>query len=310
MESLSISLRVYIYITIKSNQTRSLLTTKKKGKNPSSQHHLLLCPYLIRSASRGSEAYAKNLPFSIFFSLLLSFQEITMLQFCSIKLSESSFPTSLVSSLGFNNRTVSVRLKSSNGYHKSQIFIKNIKCIHNSPAADNSSISGNSSFLVSCLKMNNCMQVVQQQQQPVLNNVEEKVHFLASEFKSLSLPIERVKRLLHYATLLPPFEESARIQENRIPGCTTMVWLEVGMYNNGLMRYRVDSDSEITKGFCSCLIWLFDGATPEEILRVKSDDLMEMNIGFTSRGHSRVNTWHNILINMQKRTQNLVSGEG
>lgn len=231
-----------------------------------------------------------------------------MLQFCSIKLSESPFPTSLVSSFGFNNGTVSVRLKSSKGFHKSQIFIKNIKCIHNSPGADNSSISGNSSFLVSCLKMNGCTQVVQQQ--PAVNNVEEKVHFLASEFKSLSLPIERVKRLLHYATLLPPFEESARIQENRVPGCTTMVWLEVGMYNNRLMRYRVDSDSEITKGFCSCFIWLFDGAAPEDILRVKSDDLMEMNIGFTSRGHSRVNTWHNILINMQKRTQNLVSGEG
>lgn len=228
-----------------------------------------------------------------------------MMQFCNIKLSESTFPTSLVSSFRFKSRTTSVRLKASKGYHRSQIFIKDINCIHSSPA--DKSISGNSSsesfLLVSCMKMNG------KQLQPV-NNVEEKVHFLASEFRSLPVPIERVKRLLYYATLLPPFEESARIQENRVPGCTTMVWLEVEMDNNRLMRYRVDSDSEITKGFGSCLIWLFDGAPPEEILRVKADDLMEMNVGFTSRGHSRVKTWHNILISMQRRTQNLVSGEG
>ncbi|KAL3808640.1 hypothetical protein ACJIZ3_000229 [Penstemon smallii] len=56
-------------------------------------------------------------------------------------------------------------------------------------------------------------------------------------------------------------------------GCTAQVWLNVKMDDNGVMRFRVDSDSEITKGFCSCLIW----------------DLIEMNIGFQSRGNSRVN---------------------
>ncbi|CAL5368039.1 unnamed protein product [Camellia sinensis] len=37
------------------------------------------------------------------------------------------------------------------------------------------------------------------------------------------------------------------VVEEYLMGCTTQVWLEV-------MRFRADSDSEITKGFCSCLI--------------------------------------------------------
>ena len=76
------------------------------------------------------------------------------------------------------------------------------------------------------------------------------------------------------------------------------------MDEEGKMRFRVDSDSEITKGFCSCLIWLLDGAAPEEVLEVKKEDLVEINVGLPA--NSRVNTWHNVLISMQKRTKDLV----
>ncbi|KAK3026037.1 hypothetical protein RJ639_042529 [Escallonia herrerae] len=135
-------------------------------------------------------------------------------------------------------------------------------------------------------------------------NVAEKLKFLVREFKSLPEPIDRVKRLLQYAGLLPEFEESGRVEANRVMGCTTQVWLEVRMEVGRVMRFRVDSDSEITKGFCSCLIWMLDGAAPEEVLAVRREDLVEMNVGLPA--NSRVNTWHNVLISMQRRTRVLV----
>ncbi|CAI9767906.1 unnamed protein product [Fraxinus pennsylvanica] len=140
-------------------------------------------------------------------------------------------------------------------------------------------------------------------------NITDKTYSLNSEFKSLSEPIERVKRLLHYATLLPPFDESLRIQENQVKGCTAQVWVEVKMDSNGVMRFRIDSDSEITKGFSSCLIWLLDGAVPEEVLSVKTEDLVDVNVGLSNRFPSRVNPWHNVLISMQKRTKDLLTPE-
>jgi hypothetical protein len=75
----------------------------------------------------------------------------------------------------------------------------------------------------------------------------------------------------------------------------------------GRMRFKADSDSEISKGFCSCLIWILDGAKPEEVMGVRSEDLSEMNVGVHGKEQSRVNTWHNVLMSMQKRTMTLVA---
>ncbi|KAL0408555.1 UNVERIFIED_CONTAM: SufE-like protein 2, chloroplastic [Sesamum radiatum] len=110
-------------------------------------------------------------------------------------------------------------------------------------------------FALSCLTIN---------QHPLVEtpSVSEKVQNLDFEFKSLPEPIDRVKRLLHYAALLPPFDESLRTQENRVFGCTAQVWLEVKMDGNGVMRFRVDSDSEITKGFFLAWFGCWMGPNP------------------------------------------------
>ncbi|KNA25710.1 hypothetical protein SOVF_003310 [Spinacia oleracea] len=127
---------------------------------------------------------------------------------------------------------------------------------------------------------------------------------LVSEFRSLPEPIDRVKRLLDYAMVLPQLGELTRSPENRVPGCAAQVWLEVVVDEVGRMRFGADSDSEITKGFCSCLIFLLDGAFPEDVLKVKAEDLTDMNVGLPVR--SRVNSWNNVLINIQERTKSFL----
>ncbi|KAK9926785.1 hypothetical protein M0R45_023998 [Rubus argutus] len=90
-------------------------------------------------------------------------------------------------------------------------------------------------------------------------------------------------------------------------GCTAQVWLEATMDKDGRMRFSADSDSEITRGFCSCLVSVLDGATPEEVLAVKTDDLAALNVGLPGAQRSRVNTWHNVLVSMHKKTKALVA---
>ncbi|CAN4088033.1 unnamed protein product [Withania somnifera] len=136
-----------------------------------------------------------------------------------------------------------------------------------------------------------------------------KLKLLVSEFKSLTEPIDRVKHLLHYASLVPSTDESLKTTENRVPGCTAQVWLHVSLDEEEKMRFIADSDSEITKGFCACLVWFLDGATPDEVLDLKTEDLNALNVlGLNGKGSvSRVNTWHNVLVSMQKRTRALVA---
>ncbi|KAL5076583.1 hypothetical protein RYX36_015567, partial [Vicia faba] len=48
----------------------------------------------------------------------------------------------------------------------------------------------------------------------------DKLNGLASKFSSLSEPIDRIKRLLQYASLVPRLDRSDRIPENRVSATT------------------------------------------------------------------------------------------
>ncbi|KAK1289370.1 hypothetical protein QJS10_CPB18g00625 [Acorus calamus] len=137
-----------------------------------------------------------------------------------------------------------------------------------------------------------------------------KLRRLVSEFESLPEPLDRVKLLLRRASSLPPLPDPDRVPANRVMGCTAQVWLSSSMDPlSGRMRFAADSDSEITRGFCACLVSVLDGASPEEVMAMKTGDLAALNIAGAM--DSRVNAWHNVLVGMQKRTRAIVaSGEG
>ncbi|KAF4380108.1 hypothetical protein F8388_018232 [Cannabis sativa] len=76
-------------------------------------------------------------------------------------------------------------------------------------------------------------------------------------------------------------------------GCIAQVWLAAGLDKEGRMRFAADSDSKIMRGFCYCLVSILDGAAPEEVLTMKTDDLKALNVGLLGGQRSRANTWHN-----------------
>lgn len=200
------------------------------------------------------------------------------------------------------NLKLSATLNTSHRSLASPLFFSNVKVKHT--PINNIKIPRNRSVKsFACVHEHN--------PEPV-TTTRTKLQLLVSEFNSLTEPIDRVKRLLDYAAVLPGLGESGRVQENKVAGCATQVWLEVVMDERGRMRFRADSDSEISKGFCSCLIMVLDGADPEEVLGFKTEDLTEMNVGVgvshvgIKAPASRVNTWQNVLLAMQKRTLCLV----
>uniref|UniRef100_A0A0D9XYP5 Anamorsin homolog n=1 Tax=Leersia perrieri TaxID=77586 RepID=A0A0D9XYP5_9ORYZ len=66
------------------------------------------------------------------------------------------------------------------------------------------------------------------------------------------------------------------------------------------MRFAADSDSELSRGYCACLVSALDGARPEEVLGVDPADLAPLS---TPGAGSRASTWHNVLVGMQKRAR-------
>ncbi|CAH9109887.1 unnamed protein product [Cuscuta epithymum] len=142
---------------------------------------------------------------------------------------------------------------------------------------------------------------------PPIHASTTKLHLLLSEFESLALPIDRVKRLLHYSSLLPRMDDSLKTIHNRVPGCTAQVWLHVRLDEENRVRLSADSDSEITKGFCACLVRMLDGEAPAEILAMRTEDLGFLNVNGKGVSSSRVNAWQNVLMSIQKRVKALVA---
>lgn len=74
--------------------------------------------------------------------------------------------------------------------------------------------------------------------------VPNKLQTLVSEFQSLPEPVDRVTWLLHYASHLPRLPESARIDSNRVMGCTAQVQFTnqifLFFFATMLMIYRVN----------------------------------------------------------------------
>ncbi|KAM6594872.1 hypothetical protein CsatA_002575 [Cannabis sativa] len=143
--------------------------------------------------------------------------------------------------------------------HKPRI-IKTLKCIHSPPSKHSPTRRNGSQFSCS---------VVTFLPLQTTNLVPSKLQRLVAEFQSFSEPIDRVKRLLQYASLLPKFDDSSRVDSNRVMGCTAQVWLAASLDKEVRMRFAADSDSKITGGFCYCLVSILDGAAPEEVLTMK-----------------------------------------
>lgn len=130
-----------------------------------------------------------------------------------------------------------------------------------------------------------------------------KLMNLVSDLQAIRDVKERTGKLLQYGSRLPLFPDSLRISENRVMGCTAQVWLTAELGEDGNMRFAADSDSEITKGFCAVLIETLNGARPQDVVAVPLETLAGMGVGIFGGTPSRANSWYNVLVTMQKKTE-------
>jgi cysteine desulfuration protein SufE len=76
---------------------------------------------------------------------------------------------------------------------------------------------------------------------------------------------DKYEYIIELGKKLPPLDKEHKVDENKIKGCQSNVWL-VASYDNGKVYYKADSDSVIVKGLISLLIKVLSGKTPDEIL--------------------------------------------
>jgi cysteine desulfuration protein SufE len=110
-------------------------------------------------------------------------------------------------------------------------------------------------------------------------NIAETEQEIVSEFALFDSWDDKYEYIIDLGKKLPVLDPKFKINENRVRGCQSSVWL-VADYRQGKLFFLADSDAVIVKGLISMLIRVLDGRTPDEIINAKMDFIRE--IGMTT----------------------------
>lgn len=94
--------------------------------------------------------------------------------------------------------------------------------------------------------------------------IKAKQQEIIDEFALFDDWMDRYAHIIELGKELPLLAEKDKTDDCLIPGCQSRVWLTHKM-ENGVMRFKADSDAIITKGIIGLLIRVLDGEKPEEI---------------------------------------------
>src|SRR5580692_2093190 len=102
--------------------------------------------------------------------------------------------------------------------------------------------------------------------QPVSIEAIEKE--IVSEFGLFDSWEDKYEYIIDLGKKLPPLEDRYKLDENKVRGCQSTVWL-VADYMDGSIYFKAESDAIIVKGLISMLIRVLSGRSPEEILNAR-----------------------------------------
>lgn len=88
---------------------------------------------------------------------------------------------------------------------------------------------------------------------------------------------DKYEYIIDLGKKLPPLEDDYKLEENKIKGCQSTVWLTAS-HKDGQVFFKADSDAVIVKGLISMLIKVLSGHTPGEILDAKMDFIGEIGM--------------------------------
>jgi cysteine desulfuration protein SufE len=90
---------------------------------------------------------------------------------------------------------------------------------------------------------------------------------------------DKYEYIIDLGKKLPPLDDKYKVDENKVRGCQSTVWLAAD-FRDGKLFFKADSDSTIVKGLISILIRVLSGRPPDAIVNAKLDFINQ--IGMTS----------------------------
>lgn len=91
---------------------------------------------------------------------------------------------------------------------------------------------------------------------------------ILSDFELFDTWEEKYHYIIELGQKLGPLDDKYKIEEYKIKGCQSSVWLN-GEERDGKLFFSADSDSTFVKGEIALLMMVLSGQTPEDVLEAK-----------------------------------------
>jgi len=100
---------------------------------------------------------------------------------------------------------------------------------------------------------------------------------LIEDFNVLGDWMDRYDYLIDMGRSLPPLDEKHKIDENKIAGCQSDVWLRA-FVNDGKIYFEADAGAIITKGLISLLINVYSGQQLQEVANAEMEFIEQIGL--------------------------------
>ena len=107
--------------------------------------------------------------------------------------------------------------------------------------------------------------------------IEEIEQEIVEEFSLFDSWDDKYEYIIDLGKKLPPLDDKYKIDENRVRGCQSTVYL-VADYKDGRVYYKAESDAVIVKGLISMLIRVLSAQMPDDIVNAQLNFIKEIGM--------------------------------
>ena len=121
--------------------------------------------------------------------------------------------------------------------------------------------------------------------------IKERIQQKGEDLKMLQ-GHDRLAYLIDIAKDVPQLPDEVKIDQNKIRGCASNLWLIGGAKEDNTMIYKIDADAFITKGTAKIIVDLVNGEQKKEIAELTLESFkglgirelltMQRQVGFAS----------------------------